>query len=151
MILTKNSEVFVYLISDDIYVHISHGVMIRTYTTRRFKNYTIDTVILGTGTLMRLLTYLLEHANKDVIYYPDIMSSVWDNNGLVSSYKRLSQVIIELKSKLVEIGLPANFIQIIRGQGYRIEEKMIKPLSFRKEKCELRKVCVDPTPSSYFN
>ncbi|MBL5825937.1 winged helix-turn-helix domain-containing protein [Serratia fonticola] len=108
-----------YLLGDDIKVDIGLGAITKMYFSRRLNYYTAEAIFIG-DTAMQLLVYLLERAEHKVVTYSDILHDVWDQRDLVSSYKRLNQVISELRDKLEYVGLPSDFIITIRGQGYQI-------------------------------
>jgi DNA-binding winged helix-turn-helix (wHTH) protein len=69
---------------------------------------------------MSLLAYLLGRAEYDVIGYSDILCDVWERRGLISSYKRLGQVVKELRGRLAMLGVPEDSILTIRGMGYQV-------------------------------
>lgn len=116
-----------YIIGGDIQVDVRVGVIARIYSSKKLNSYTADAIFIG-GTSMKLLTYLLENAGREVIPYSDILHNIWDLRGLVSSYKRLNQVMKELREKLERIGLGSDFILTVRGKGYRINGSHVKRL-----------------------
>lgn len=130
-----------YIIDYDVRVDVGLGAVMRIYSSRKLNFYNTEVIFLG-NTGMRLLSYLLSRAEHDVVLYNDILHDVWDKQGLVSSYKRLNQVAKELKEKLVRVGLDEDFIQTVRGKGYRLSNPNViqlysKPVGFRLEKVAL--------------
>lgn len=126
-------DIYGFLIGDTIQVNIHHGVVLRfIHYGSGHRRCHIEVVIFG-DTEKWLLAYLLQHADGRVANYNEMLASVWKNNGLVASYKRLSQVAQSLKEKLSQSGLPDNFIRTVRNQGYRIEGHLITPLHYRVE------------------
>ncbi|PVZ88858.1 hypothetical protein C9426_04940 [Serratia sp. S1B] len=116
-----------YIIDNDIRVDVEQMVVARIFSSRKANYYSAEAVFLG-ETAMKLFTFLLERSRQHVVLYDDILDEVWDKRGLISSYKRLSQVMIELKAKLEEIGLADDFIRTVRGKGYRVKKTDIMPL-----------------------
>ena len=112
-------HVSVYLIGNDIQVDVRMKVVTRIYISKKLNSHAAEGIILG-DTSMRLLDYLLDHAEKGIVNYGDVLHEVWDLHGLVSSYKRLGQVIKELKEKLKTVGISDDAISNVRGQGYRL-------------------------------
>lgn len=78
--------------------------------------------------MMRLFLYLLSHAGEHHISNRELMTCVWEQHNLSSSSVRLSQVISELKSKLLRIGMASDFIKMSRGRGYTLQGNRIIPL-----------------------
>ncbi|PVZ77708.1 hypothetical protein C9426_35570 [Serratia sp. S1B] len=116
-----------YLIGDDIQVDVKLGTVIRFYPSRKYKIISVDAVFLSEPA-MRLLVYLLERFSHDVVFYNDIFEDIWDSRGLISSYKRLNQVIEEIRKKLKEIGLTDEFIITVRGKGYQVNYPSVRRL-----------------------
>lgn len=102
------SDVDGLLINDSVMVNVHNSVLLH-FTRKGVRDCQVDTVRLG-NTEMRLLVQLLLHANGKVADYYRILSSVWKNNDLVSSYKRMSQVVRNLKWKPSLSDLPDDFI-----------------------------------------
>lgn len=116
-----------YLIGDDIQVDIKLGTITRFYPSRKYKVISVDAVFLSEPA-MRLLVYLLERFSHGVVLYNDIFEDIWDSRGLISSYKRLNQVIEEIRKKLREIGLTDEFITTVRGKGYQVTHPSVRRL-----------------------
>lgn len=123
-----NENIHAYLIGNEVRVEVSQMLVARIYACRKTNDYYAEAVFLG-ETSMRLLTFLLERSKQSVVPYNDILDDVWDKRGLSSSYKRLHQVMKELKSKLIQIGLPDDFILTVRGKGYCLNQTNITSLS----------------------
>ncbi|EOY8407217.1 winged helix-turn-helix domain-containing protein [Enterobacter hormaechei] len=79
-------------------------------------------------TQTRLLRFLLNNRNKDVICRTDIMKEVWDEFSLSSSSQRLWQSMNDLRKKLSSAGLPDDFITNIYGHGYSVDQSKILSL-----------------------
>lgn len=116
-----------YIIDNEVRVDVDQMVVARIFSSRKDNYYSAEAIFLG-ETAMKLFTFILERSRQSVVLYDDILDEVWDKRGLVSSYKRLSQVMIGLKTKLQEIGLADDFICTIRGKGYRVKDADIMPL-----------------------
>ncbi|MBL5825946.1 winged helix-turn-helix domain-containing protein [Serratia fonticola] len=116
-----------YLLGDDVQIDIGLGAITRIFSSKKLNYYNTEAIFVG-ETSMNLLVYLLERAEYNVVFYNDILNDVWDVRGLVSSYKRLNQVIGDLREKLEYVGLPGDFILTVRGQGYKINSSHIKRL-----------------------
>lgn len=114
-----NESVYGYLIGSDIQVDVTLGVVTRAYLSRKTQNYDSEGAFLS-ETAMSLLVFLLENAQRDVVPSADILFHVWDKRGLVSSYKRLNQVVNTLRQQLMGLGLMEDFIITVRGRGYRL-------------------------------
>ncbi|MBC3381139.1 winged helix-turn-helix domain-containing protein [Serratia fonticola] len=112
-------NVYGYLIGSDIQIDIGAGTVTRIYLSRKLNTHSTEAIFLGV-TPMSLLVYLLARVDHEVIHYGDILHDVWDVRGLISSYKRMGQVIKELKEKLAMMGLSGEIISTVRGVGYRL-------------------------------
>ncbi|MFC0226933.1 winged helix-turn-helix domain-containing protein [Serratia aquatilis] len=116
-----------YRIGEDIQVDVELGVVARLYTSRKLKFYSAEAIFLG-ETPMQLLVYLLERVEREVVLYSDILHHIWDDRGLISSYKGLNKVVAELREKLKNLGLEDDFISTVRGKGYRLKTANVKRL-----------------------
>ena len=126
----RTHDIYGFLVGDNILVNMQHGVVLRfTHYGVRQCRCDVGPVMFG-ETEIRLLTYLLLNADGKIANYNGVLMSVWEDNGLVSSYKRLSQVVQSLKGKLSQSGLPNDFIRTVRKQGYCIEGHVIIPLYY---------------------
>ncbi|WET16073.1 helix-turn-helix domain-containing protein [Yersinia intermedia] len=121
-------QVYGVLINDVVLVNVHHGILLH-FTHGSLRQCAVEALPLG-NTEMRLLVRLLLHADDTVADYRETLISVWESNGLVPSYKRMSEVVRDLRGKLSLLGLPLDFIRTVRGQGYCIEGHVITPLYF---------------------
>jgi DNA-binding winged helix-turn-helix (wHTH) protein len=112
-------NVYGYLIGSDIQIDIGARTVTRIYLSRKLNTHNTEAIFLG-DTPLSLLVYLLERVDHEVVPYSDILHDVWDARGLISSYKRMGQVIKELKEKLAMMGVPGEVISTVRGVGYRL-------------------------------
>ncbi|OVZ85483.1 winged helix-turn-helix domain-containing protein [Yersinia intermedia] len=115
-----------FLLGDRVLVNVHHRVL-QYFTHGIDQQHPEDIVRMG-ATEMRLLAYLLQHANGTVVPYNTVLITVWVHTGLAPSYSRLSQVRRKVNGKLSRFGLPPNFIRTVRDQGYCIEGHVITPL-----------------------
>lgn len=116
-----------YIINNEVRVDVEQMVVARIFSSRKANYYSAEAVFLG-ETAMKLFAFLLERSKQSVVLYDDILDEVWDKRGLISSYKRLSQVMMGLKAKLEDLGLADDFIRTVRGKGYRVKDMDILPL-----------------------
>ncbi|MDA5483514.1 winged helix-turn-helix domain-containing protein, partial [Yersinia intermedia] len=119
-------RVYGVLINDVVLVNVHHGILLH-FTHGSPRQCLVETLSLG-STEMRLLVHLLLHADDTVADYRETLTRVWEGHGLVPSYKRMSEVVRDLRGKLSLLSLPADFIRTVRGQGYCIEGHVITPL-----------------------
>lgn len=73
-------------------------------------------------TMARLLEYLLTNAQERVVSDNEIMMNVWEGYDLKSSSQRLWQVMENLKSILLKIGVSCYFIMRVNSNGYLIRK-----------------------------
>lgn len=86
-------------------------------------------------TMLRLLLFLLQNANDEVVLLKDVLYHVWDKEGLQSSSQRLWQVMQLLQFRLLALHVPHDFItfcQTAEGKGIRLKGNMIKPYYLQK-------------------
>ncbi|MDA5483486.1 helix-turn-helix domain-containing protein [Yersinia intermedia] len=119
-------RVYGILINGVVLVNVRHSILLH-FTHGSPRQCVVETLPLG-STEIRLLVHLLLHADDTVADYREALTRVWENNDLVPSYKRMSEVVRDLRGKLSLLGLPADFIRTVRGQGYCIEGHVITPL-----------------------
>lgn len=119
-------RVYGVLINDVVLVNVHHGILLH-FTHGSARQCTVETLPLG-STEMRLLVHLLLHADDTVADYRETLMRVWEGHGLVPSYKRMNEVVRDVRGKLSLMGLPADFIRTVRGQGYCIDGHVITPL-----------------------
>ncbi|MBK5144202.1 winged helix-turn-helix domain-containing protein [Budviciaceae bacterium BWR-B9] len=122
-------DLFGFLINSDIQVDIDNRRLTKVSSEGTDNVISFGAITLK-ETMMRLLVYLLTHANDKAISRDEILVKVWDENNLTSSNQRLSQMIGELQSKLSIIGVPTDFITNVRGIGYKINGYYIRPLYY---------------------
>lgn len=120
-----------YRIGCDVYVDIPHKRIVYLSTDK--KNANLQVVYLR-KTMMRLLIYILEHAQYHIVSDEDIMINVWDAQGLSSSRQRLWQVIDELNKKFESFGVGSEFIWRVKKQGYTINKESITLIYFKRIK-----------------
>ncbi|MDA5495691.1 helix-turn-helix domain-containing protein [Yersinia intermedia] len=126
MMKSRDTEVSGFLVGEEVLVNVHHRVLQRlTHGVDRQSQ--AHTVRLG-ATEMRLLAYLLLHANGKVATYNKILTTVWVHAGLVPSYPRLCRVMQGVNSKLSQLGLSNTFIHTVRNQGCCIEGYVITPV-----------------------
>ncbi|MBK5073681.1 winged helix-turn-helix domain-containing protein [Budviciaceae bacterium CWB-B4] len=122
-------DLFGFLINSDIQVDIDNRRLTKVSSEGTDNVINFGAITLK-ETMMRLLVYLLTHANDVAISKDEILVKVWDENNLTSSNQRLSQMIGELQSKLSIIGVPTDFIINVRGVGYKVNGYCIRPLYY---------------------
>lgn len=124
-----NKQIFGYFIPPNVQVDVIHSRIIN-----------INSVVAEGGkgiitlrtTMMRLLSYLLEHANGEIILNDEILLNVWDKHELSSSTQRLWQVMQALKQRLNVVGIPDDFIIRVETKGFFIREGAVTPLYYKK-------------------
>ncbi|QNK33226.1 winged helix-turn-helix domain-containing protein [Serratia sp. JUb9] len=124
-----NKQIFGYFIHPNVQVDVIHSRIIN-----------INSVVAEGGkgiitlrtTMMRLLSYLLEHANGEIILNDEILLNVWDKHELSSSTQRLWQVMQALKQRLNVVGIPDDFIIRVETKGFFIREGVVTPLYYKK-------------------
>lgn len=127
----KNLLLFGYVVNNEFQVDIKSGSVIKLYNTIEWSThseYRFTNYLKLRETMLRLLTYLLEHANFGYVSNQELLVQVWENHNLSSSTTRLTQVISELKTRLDKIGIDDSFIQVSRGKGYTLRGASIIPL-----------------------
>ncbi|WP_431225961.1 winged helix-turn-helix domain-containing protein (plasmid) [Serratia sp. L9] len=118
-----------YRIGYDVYVDIFHKRII--YLSSDKRNADLQVAYLR-RTMMRLLIYILDNALYHPVPDEDIMTNVWDVQGLSSSRQRLWQVIKDLNRKLDSFGIGVNFIKRVKNQGYTINKENITLIYLKK-------------------
>lgn len=119
---------FGYVINDEYQVNIKSGSVIKLYNTMEYGDERFTNYLKLRETMLRLLTYLLAHANSGYVSNQELLVQVWENYNLSSSTTRLTQVVSELKARLSKIGIADNFIKTERGKGYTLRGASIIPL-----------------------
>lgn len=120
-----DKHVFGYYIGTDVHFDIKNKTLINVNRNRPpRKNVQIEL----RDTMLRLLAFLLEHADGTITSNEDILVNVWDVNGLSSSNQRLWQVMKELKAKLCLVGIRDDFIMRVDSKGYYLRENLITVL-----------------------
>ncbi|MBH2846629.1 winged helix-turn-helix domain-containing protein [Serratia marcescens] len=120
-------DVFGYIINDEILFDIKRKSIIQYKTGSRKQEFLFKSVKLN-KTQCRLLFYLLNNINEDIIDKNDIMKNVWDNYNLSSSNQRLWQTINEIRALLSYFDLPDDFISNVHGEGYKLDKVKILAL-----------------------
>lgn len=77
------------------------------------------------STMANLLTYLLNNYERDIILDNELMTMVWEENGLRASSHRLWQVMRELRYKLREIGMMDHLIIRVANKGYALRGEVL--------------------------
>ncbi|MHA7845134.1 winged helix-turn-helix domain-containing protein [Serratia sp. D1N4] len=128
----KNNH-YGYLIKFDngccLQVDLLHKSLFKVTTTKKDEPRTLSV----RTTKMKLLCYLLEKANNIIVSREELLSNVWEASSLSSSYPRLLQVVKKLEEDLQYLGVPDDFINYSRGEGYSITCKYILKLYFKTE------------------
>lgn len=84
-------------------------------------------------TKLRLLMFLLEHAGEKLITNQKIMTNVWEHYGLRASSARLWQVMQDLKSTLISVGVDFDaLITKVDSRGYSVNGSMVIALYCKK-------------------
>lgn len=81
-------------------------------------------------TMLRLLKFIIENADKEIINNEDIIIDVFESKNLLSSNQRLWQVMKELKFRLAYLGIPDDFILKSASKGYYVKDSMITTLYY---------------------
>lgn len=79
-------------------------------------------------TMSELFLYLLENATTRVVSDEELLTQVWDKNGLKGTPHRLWEVMKDLKRKISELGVDEEFILRINSHGYLIKDGFVLPL-----------------------
>lgn len=127
----KSLLLFGYVVNNEFQVDIKSGSVIKLYNTIELGNYSDDrftNYLKLRETMMRLLTYLLDHAKFGYVSNQELLVQVWENYNLSSSTTRLTQVISELKARLEKIGIDDSLIKASRGKGYTLRGASVIPL-----------------------
>lgn len=116
--ITYNNElgIFGFVIDKRFYINLVNGVIVRTAD----KHGHDFEVLKLRSTMMRLLAYLVLHANNTIARHDDILTNVWENHGLIATNQRMAYVINQLNAKLSELGVSEQLIKNIHGQGYEL-------------------------------
>ena len=85
-------------------------------------------------TKSELLEYLLKNGRKRVVTDNELMTHVWDNNGLRSSSQRLWQVVKSVKLMLTELGVSTDIIIRVGANGYIINDAMVAEIFESEDK-----------------
>lgn len=134
--MPSENELYGYIIKFDngchIYVDLFHGQLLKLPITRKVP----PQVISVRSTKLKLLCYLLENANKNIVSREEILQKVWEASNLSSSYQRLVQVTSKFKEELSFLDAPINFITYYRGKGYTINCSQILRLNVKPIYCD---------------
>lgn len=115
--------------------HVQFDVRHRRISNFNKKNHSAVKEYQLRDTMLRLLLFLLQNANDNVVLLKDILYHVWDSQGLQSSNQRLWQVMQLLQFRLLSLQVPPDFItfcQTPKGKGICLNGAMIKPYYFQK-------------------
>lgn len=123
------SVIYGYIIDDNLFYHVSAAALINTGKIRNTASCQLTCIRLR-RTMSILLEYLLSHANRGVIRDDELISCIWEENGLKGSSARLWQVMSSLRKKFTEAGFPDEFIFRVNGGGYILRENLITPVYF---------------------
>lgn len=118
------SVVYGYSIGNTLLYHVSAAALINTDKIHNTTSCQLTCIRLR-KTMAILLEYLLSHADRGVIRDDELISCIWEDNGLKGSSARLWQVMSSLRKKLTEAGCPDEFIFRVNGGGYMLREKII--------------------------
>ncbi|ELV3390604.1 helix-turn-helix domain-containing protein [Enterobacter hormaechei] len=118
------SEVYGYSIGDALFYHVSAAALINTCEIRNSAGCKLTCIRLR-RTMAILLEYLLANADRGIIRDNELISSIWEENGLKGSSARLWQVMSSLRKKLTEAGFSEEFIFRVNGEGYMLRENII--------------------------
>lgn len=121
------SVIYGYSIDNTLFYHVSAAALINTDKIRNATGCQLTCIRLR-KTMAILLEYLLAHADRGVIRDDELISCIWEDNGLKGSSARLWQVMSSLKKKITEAGYPDEFIFRVNGGGYMLREKIIMPV-----------------------
>ncbi|MDQ9129896.1 winged helix-turn-helix domain-containing protein [Serratia fonticola] len=125
----EKQTLYGYLIGCDVYVDVHNKRLVYISTEKKKDS---PRVIYLRETMMRLLIYILGHAQSHIVSDEDIMINVWDAQGLSSSSQRLWQVINKLSKKLNSLDVSPDFILRVKNQGYAINKEIITLLYCKK-------------------
>lgn len=84
------------------------------------------TILLGDGSELQLtrneykVLYHLKASSGNVASYEEISKAVWRNKNELDGKTRISNIVCHIRKKLKKANLNPNFIQTVRGVGYRI-------------------------------
>ena len=84
-------------------------------------------------TMSNLLTYLLTNATEHTVSDDELLSHVWESNGLRGSRQRLLQVTGKLKDKLSEAGLSEDIFFRISGKGFQVKSDLVMVLYCKRK------------------
>ncbi|EAO4398012.1 hypothetical protein E5475_23470 [Salmonella enterica] len=123
-------SIFGYMLDRNILFELSARKLIQ-YQIENHKQQFCFKVIALNETQSRLLAFLLENKDVDLIDKDLILKNVWDNFSLSSSNQRLWQTINDLRKMLSFFGLENDFIRNIHGAGYIIDNSKVLALFSR--------------------
>ncbi|HIE9359476.1 TPA: winged helix-turn-helix domain-containing protein [Klebsiella quasipneumoniae subsp. similipneumoniae] len=84
-------------------------------------------------TMSVLFTYLLKNTGTRPISDNELLTEVWDKNGLKGSSHRLWEVMASLKGKLYDLGIKDNIILRVNSEGYMICSALVYPLYLKED------------------
>lgn len=84
----------------------------------------------------RVLLYMVQNADKDIIRDDEIVATVWGPNAPEKIFRELNSIIDDLRIMLAPIGA-GNYPLITRvgNEGYKIKSDMIEPLYSQSPAC----------------
>lgn len=121
------SELYGYKIGKNLLYHVSGSVILNIDNVQH-RDRSQRVCIRLRKTMAVLLEYLLSHAEKGLISDTELISKIWEENGLKGSSARLWQVMSALKKKIDDAGCEQDIIFRVNGEGYMLRETLISPL-----------------------
>lgn len=121
------NRIFGYLVNDDVLFEINSRKLIQ-YRVESPKLPLYFKVVTLSETQCRLLSFIFENREDDVIEKNEIMKYVWDNFSLSSSNQRLWQSMNDIKKLLLHFGVTNDFISNVHGSGYQVDKTKILAL-----------------------
>jgi DNA-binding winged helix-turn-helix (wHTH) protein len=121
------SDIYGYSIGNTLLYHRSAAALINTDRIRDTSRGQMTCIRLR-KTMAVLLEYLLSHAECGFISDDELISCIWERNGLKGSSARLWQVMSSLRKRLQEAGCSEEFIFRVNSGGYMLREKIISPV-----------------------
>lgn len=125
------SEVFGFMINNDIQFDIANKRLIRINTLDSERAIVFGTVLLN-ATLTRFLECLLTRAVSGDLKVSKtiVLKEVWEDYGMTASSQLLWRTVRDLKKKLTSIGLGDDFIDSVGGTAYSLSKHAITPLYY---------------------
>lgn len=120
--VNMEKTIFGYYIGKDVHLDIQNRTLINVNKNLSSR---LKTQVFLRDTMLRLLTFLLDNADGNIIDNTEILINVWEAHGLSSSNQRLWQVMLGLRKKLNDVGIPDDFIMRVESKGYYVRESMV--------------------------